>query len=84
MLEGCFQWLSIHSVICSRFSAVKCSAHSSLGRGITVPVVPGLMCINAFGGFKKMTGFCFTRVPSALMAKLEEIQVRPPSRVYVG
>eukprot|EP00903_Cladosiphon_okamuranus_P011186 g10555.t1 len=43
-------------------------------RGITVPVVPGLMCINAFGGFKKMTGFCFTRVPPALMAKLEEIQ----------
>ena len=41
-----------------------------------MPVVPGLMCINAFGGFKKMTGFCFTRVPPALWAKLEEIQVR--------
>lgn len=51
-------------------------ARLPLGRGITVPVVPGLMCINAFGGFKKMTGFCFTRVPPALMAKLEEIQVR--------
>lgn len=39
-----------------------------------MPVVPGLMCINAFGGFKKMTGFCRTRVPPPLMAKMEEIQ----------
>lgn len=42
-----------------------------------MPVLPGLMCINAFGGFKKMTGFCLTRVPPALMAKMEEIQVSP-------
>ncbi|CBN79552.1 conserved unknown protein [Ectocarpus siliculosus] len=43
-------------------------------RGIEVPVVPGLMCINAYGGFKKMTGFCLTRVPPELMAKMEEMK----------
>ena len=45
-------------------------------RGITVPVVPGMMCINAYGGFKKMIGFCCTRVPPKVMAKMEEIKVR--------
>ena len=29
--------------------------------GINVPIVPGIMCINAFGGFKRMTGFCKVR-----------------------
>lgn len=43
-------------------------------RGINVPVVPGMMCINAWGGFKKMIGFCCTRVPPKLMAKMEEIK----------
>lgn len=41
-----------------------------------VPVLPGLMCINAWGGFKKMTGFCKTRVPGELLAKMESIKVR--------
>ena len=45
-------------------------------RGINVPIVPGMMCINAWGGFKKMIGFCCTRVPPKLMAKMEEIKVR--------
>lgn len=35
-----------------------------------------MMCINAWGGFKKMIGFCCTRVPPKLMAKMEEIKVR--------
>lgn len=43
-------------------------------RGIMVPILPGLMCINAWGGFKKMTGFCRTRVPAELMAKMESIK----------
>ena len=44
-------------------------------RGIKVPIVPGLMCINAWGGFKKMSGFCRTRVPAELMSKMELIKV---------
>jgi len=32
-------------------------------RGITVPIVPGIMVLQSAAGFKKMTGFCKTRVP---------------------
>lgn len=42
--------------------------------GITCPVVPGLMCINAYAGFRKMTQFCKTRVPAALDARMEAIK----------
>ena len=42
--------------------------------GIAVPIVPGIMCINAYPGFVKMTGFCKTRVPPALMAKLDDLK----------
>lgn len=43
-------------------------------RGINCPIVPGLMCINAYPGFKKMTKFCNTRVPKALEEKMESIK----------
>ncbi|KAL7498628.1 hypothetical protein ACHAWT_006485 [Skeletonema menzelii] len=42
--------------------------------GINCPVVPGLMCINAYPGFKKMTKFCKTRVPKALEEKMESMK----------
>lgn len=42
--------------------------------GIECPVIPGLMCINAYGGFKKMSNFCKTRVPKDLEAKMESIK----------
>jgi methylenetetrahydrofolate reductase (NADPH) len=42
--------------------------------GINCPVVPGLMCINAYGGFCKMTKFCKTRVPAELQAKMDSIK----------
>merc|ERR1719327_1078621 len=35
-------------------------------KGITVPIVPGIMPLNAYGGFKRMTGFCKTRIPPAM------------------
>ena len=38
--------------------------------GIAVPILPGLMCIQAVGGFKRMTGFCRSRVPTALRAEI--------------
>jgi len=40
-------------------------------RGISCPIVPGLMCINAYRGFMNMTKFCRTRVPESLMIKME-------------
>ena len=40
--------------------------------GITVPIIPGIMCIGNQGGFKRMTGFCKTRIPDAIMSSLDE------------
>lgn len=45
--------------------------------GINCPIVPGLMCINAYGGFVKMTKFCKTRVPADLREKMESLKDDP-------
>lgn len=42
--------------------------------GITQPVVPGIMPIMTYGGFKRMTGFCKTKVPKEILDKLESIK----------
>jgi methylenetetrahydrofolate reductase (NADPH) len=42
--------------------------------GITVPILPGIMCISTYGGFKRMTGFCKTRVPDQLRAEMELVK----------
>ena len=38
--------------------------------GITVPIIPGIMCISSKGGFDRMTKFCKTRVPQELSARV--------------
>jgi methylenetetrahydrofolate reductase (NADPH) len=45
--------------------------------GIMCPVVPGLMCINAYPGFKKMTKFCKTRVPKSLEERMDSMKDDP-------
>jgi len=40
-------------------------------RGITVPIIPGIMCISNYNGFKKMAKFCKTRVPILLAEGME-------------
>lgn len=42
--------------------------------GITCPIVPGIMPINNYKGFVRMTGFCKTRVPPEITAALEPIK----------
>jgi methylenetetrahydrofolate reductase (NADPH) len=42
--------------------------------GINCPVLPGIMPIQAYGGFKKMTGFCKTRVPAEVTEAMEAIK----------
>merc|ERR1719215_24977 len=37
--------------------------------GINVPIVPGIMCLNNFGGLQRMTALCKTRVPAGLMER---------------
>jgi len=34
--------------------------------GITVPVVPGIMCLTGYGGFQRMTSLCKTRLPDGM------------------
>jgi len=41
--------------------------------GISCPIVPGLMCLNNYGGFDKMTKFCKTRVPDSLTKAMEPV-----------
>ena len=42
--------------------------------GITVPIVPGIMPIQNYGGFKRMTGFCKTYIPDEISESLESIK----------
>ncbi|KIZ07768.1 5,10-methylenetetrahydrofolate reductase [Monoraphidium neglectum] len=42
--------------------------------GITAPILPGIMPIMAYGGFKRMTGFCKTAVPKFVSDRMEEIK----------
>ena len=39
--------------------------------GIHVPVIPGIMLVQAAGGFRKMTAMCKTRVPSAVKESVD-------------
>jgi len=42
--------------------------------GINCPIIPGIMCIHAYGGFNRMTNFCKTRVPEWLSSKMEALK----------
>jgi methylenetetrahydrofolate reductase (NADPH) len=42
--------------------------------GINVPILPGIMPITKMAGFKKMIGFCKTRVPTDLRDRLESVK----------
>lgn len=42
--------------------------------GITCPIIPGIMPINNYNGFKRMTGFCKTKIPADVTAILEPIK----------
>jgi len=37
--------------------------------GINVPIVPGIMCLNNFGGLQRMASLCKTRLPAGLMER---------------
>ncbi|CAA0838737.1 Methylenetetrahydrofolate reductase 2 [Striga hermonthica] len=42
--------------------------------GITCPIVPGILPINTYQGFLRMTGMCKTKIPPEIMAALEPIK----------
>jgi len=39
--------------------------------GINVPIVPGIMCLNTFGGLQRMSSLCKTRLPAGFLEKAE-------------
>ncbi|PXF48794.1 putative methylenetetrahydrofolate reductase [Gracilariopsis chorda] len=42
--------------------------------GITVPILPGILPIQNYTGFKRMTGFCRTFVPQSILDAMEPIK----------
>eukprot|EP01026_Neomeris_dumetosa_P055067 TRINITY_DN4982_c0_g2_i1.p1 TRINITY_DN4982_c0_g2~~TRINITY_DN4982_c0_g2_i1.p1 ORF type:complete len:598 (+),score=95.62 TRINITY_DN4982_c0_g2_i1:193-1986(+) len=42
--------------------------------GIECPIIPGIMPIMTYNGFKKMTMFCKTQVPTEIANKVEELK----------
>jgi methylenetetrahydrofolate reductase (NADPH) len=46
--------------------------------GITVPIIPGIMMLSNLGGFRRMTGFCKSRIPEGMEAVLNYIVSTTP------
>merc|ERR1719321_1936026 len=42
--------------------------------GITIPILPGIMPIQSYAGFNKMTTLCKTKVPSWIPERLEAVK----------
>jgi len=42
--------------------------------GITVPILPGILPIQNYAGFKRMTGFCRTKIPPEVAEALDPIK----------
>jgi 5,10-methylenetetrahydrofolate reductase len=45
--------------------------------GITVPVIPGIMPIQAYASFLRVTKLCGTHIPDRIHEDLESIKVLP-------
>jgi 5,10-methylenetetrahydrofolate reductase len=53
--------------------------YSRVVLGITVPVIPGIMPIQAYTSFLRVTKLCGTHIPDQIHADLESIKVLPSS-----
>lgn len=42
--------------------------------GIHIPIIPGIMCVTSYAGFKRMVSFCQTRVPKEINDEIEKIK----------
>lgn len=45
------------------------------GRGLRIPVLPGIMPIQTFQGFSRITHMCRTFIPDSVVQRLEPIKV---------
>ena len=65
----------------------RCYGHGTdLGTGISCPILPGIMPIQSYGGFRRMTSLCKTLVPKEIDEALEPIKVgvRDPGTDVIG
>jgi len=51
--------------------------HKCKAMGINVPIFPGMMPIQTYGGFMRMTSLCQTKVPQDILDSLELIKDEP-------
>lgn len=51
------------------------SCSSVVGVEITLPIIPGIMPIQNYQSFRRMTNLCKARVPSDVIEALEPIRV---------
>ncbi|KAG8459235.1 hypothetical protein KFE25_005746 [Diacronema lutheri] len=56
------------------FEVFEAFVTQARAKGISAPILPGIMLITAYGGFTRMTGFCKSRVPAELVAKAEALK----------
>merc|ERR1711865_462775 len=42
--------------------------------GITIPILPGIMPTQSYGGFSRMTSLCKTKVPSHITDRLDPVK----------
>ena len=45
--------------------------------GITIPIIPGIMCVTSYGGFKRMASLCKTRIPEDVRKLFEDVKEDP-------
>jgi methylenetetrahydrofolate reductase (NADPH) len=53
-------------------------------RGITVPIVPGIMPITEFARIKRITSMCGAYIPPSLAERLEAVQDDKPAQFDIG
>lgn len=51
---------------------------------LTLPVIPGIMPITAFGQIQKMAAMCGAEIPRALLSKLEPVSDKPEEVAKYG
>ena len=55
-------------------------ARAARAPGLTIPIIPGIMPIQNYQSFRRMTNLCKSCIPAPIVAALERIQVSTPAR----
>lgn len=53
-----------------------CGTDGACWAGITIPILPGIMPIQNYQSFRRMTNLCKSHIPAHIVTELELIEVR--------